>query len=74
MTVRVLLFDGNRKQAEKLVTANLTVGPISAIFANGVLTITGDDQDNTLLVAPDRTGALVVNGGTLPCRRSSFAH
>src|SRR5262245_35968715 len=65
-TVRVLLFDGNRKQAEKVVTANLTVGPISAVFENGVLTITGDDQDNTLLVSPNSTGALQINGGTLP--------
>jgi Ca2+-binding RTX toxin-like protein len=39
---------------------------ISASFASGVLTIIGDDQDNTIVVSRNAAGTLLVNNGAVP--------
>ena len=39
---------------------------ISAVFAGGILTITGNNQDNTLIASRDATGTILVNGGSIP--------
>lgn len=38
---------------------------INAFFSHGVLTVIGDNQDNTITVSRDAAGALVVNGGAI---------
>jgi Ca2+-binding RTX toxin-like protein len=41
-------------------------GPISASFANGVLTVAGDAQANTIVVSRNAAGRIWVNGGAVP--------
>jgi Ca2+-binding RTX toxin-like protein len=38
---------------------------VNAFFTHGVLTVIGDNQDNTITVGRDAAGALVVNGGAI---------
>src|SRR5262249_11460409 len=38
---------------------------VTATFANGVLTVTGDELDNSIAVSRDAAGTLVVNGDGL---------
>jgi Ca2+-binding RTX toxin-like protein len=63
-TVKVLAFDSAHALGARAVRVAVATGP-SAVFSNGVLTITGDDQDNALTVGRDPAGLLVVNGGAL---------
>jgi len=42
------------------------VESITAVFDGGVLTVTGDDQDNAIAVGRDAGGSLLVNGGLVP--------
>ncbi len=64
--VKVLLFDASRQKAEQTVAVGVSAAPVSAVFAGGVLTVTGDNQDNSLTVSRDAAGTLLVNGGSLP--------
>src|SRR5436190_2200244 len=38
---------------------------ISAVFAGGILTVTGDNSDNILAVSRDAAGNILVNGGAV---------
>src|SRR4051812_3740713 len=39
---------------------------ISASFAGGVLTVTGDDTQNAINVSRDLAGDILINGGAIP--------
>lgn len=64
-TVRVLLFDASRQVTQGILNVGVHVESISAIFAGGILTVTGDDQDNKIVVSRDVSGAILVNGGAI---------
>jgi Ca2+-binding RTX toxin-like protein len=63
---KVLLFDSARRRTEDSVNVNLNPASVSAAFAGDILTVTGDDQDNTLIVSRDGAGTILVNGGAVP--------
>ncbi|HYU43413.1 MAG TPA: calcium-binding protein [Vicinamibacteria bacterium] len=62
-TITVLAFEGPRDHAEASTT--VAVVALGAVFANGILTITGDDQANVLVVSRDAAGTILVNGGAV---------
>ncbi len=64
-SVKALVFDADRRAAEAVTSAGVNVLSISAVFAQGILTVTGDDPDNSLTVSRDAAGVLLVNGGTV---------
>jgi Ca2+-binding RTX toxin-like protein len=64
--VKVVLFDAVHRRAEGVVKLGVNVESISAVFAGGVLTVTGDNNDNTLIVSRDVAGTILVNGGAVP--------
>src|SRR5262249_58363265 len=39
---------------------------VTALFAAGLLRVTGDDQDNVITVSRDAGGTILVNGGAVP--------
>ncbi|HZL90601.1 MAG TPA: calcium-binding protein, partial [Pirellulaceae bacterium] len=41
---------------------------VNAFFSHGVLTVIGDNQDNTIVVSRDAAGTLQVNGGAITIR------
>jgi len=65
--VKVAVFDG-KHHTEAVAHFSLDVNgtSISAFFAGGILTVTGDDHDNTITVSRDVAGNLLVNGGAVP--------
>ncbi len=64
--VKVIAFDVAHKRAESLLQADVQQPVISAVFAGGVLTISGDNEDNTLIASRDAAGNILVNGGAVP--------
>jgi Ca2+-binding RTX toxin-like protein len=68
-TLTVHAFDASRQPAQKTVSVQITALPFNwAAFdpATGVLTITGDNGNNSISVGRDVSGNIVVNGGALP--------
>jgi Ca2+-binding RTX toxin-like protein len=63
--LKVVLFDSTHHKDEQNVRVNVGIPTITAAFSNGVLTVTGDNHDNTIEVSRDAAGALFVNGGTV---------
>lgn len=63
---KVVLFDTKGKRVQRVVHLAVKVESITAVFDEGVLTVTGDNQDNNITVGPDAGGALLVNGGLVP--------
>jgi Ca2+-binding RTX toxin-like protein len=63
--VTVQLFDAAHHQEEEVVHVDVDVLSLSADFAGGILTITGDEHDNTLVASRDPAGTILVNGGTV---------
>jgi Ca2+-binding RTX toxin-like protein len=63
--VRVAFSDpaGGRVTATLPVGVNVEV--ISAVFDGGVLTVTGDNNDNTIIVSRDAAGTISVNDGAV---------
>jgi len=64
--VRVLVLDAALRQDEQIVRLPVTVPAITAVFAGGILTVTGDDQDNTIVANLGAGGVIVINGGAVP--------
>ena len=64
--VRVQVSDAANLRSVSTVQVGLRTETISAVFAGGVLTVTGDDLDNTIVVQRDVAGRLLVNGGAVP--------
>src|SRR5205085_11984615 len=64
--VRVLVLDPVARRDEKQFNLNVVIPPIAASFANGVLTITGDATDNSIVASADTSGNIIVNNGTVP--------
>jgi Ca2+-binding RTX toxin-like protein len=64
--VKIVLFDAASHRAEEVVHVDVNVPSISAVFAGGILTIAGDDQDNALTASRDAAGTILVNGGAVP--------
>src|SRR5580765_389303 len=62
--ITVLVVDGSLRQDENAIRVAVNPPTISAVFAGGILTITGDDNDNTLTASRDIAGTILVNGGT----------
>jgi hypothetical protein len=68
-TIKVLLLNAARQLAERTFrVAVVKQAGITAVYnsGNGVLTVTGNDQDNALTVGRDAAGNLRVNNGTVP--------
>lgn len=63
---KVVLFDANGNKAQSVVQLAVKVESITAVFDGGVLTVTGDNKDNSVTVSPDAGGTLLVNGGLVP--------
>jgi Ca2+-binding RTX toxin-like protein len=64
-TVKILVSDANGQRSQDVLTIDVLEKTISASFSGGVLTITGDDQDNVLSVSRDTIGNLLVNEGSI---------
>ena len=64
--VRVAVFDAAHRRVDSVVQVGLHLSTVSAVFDDGVLTITGDKADNTLVAGRDAAGTILVNGGALP--------
>jgi len=64
--VKVSLFDAFSRRIESTVHLGVNIVSVSAFFAEGVLTVTGDEHNNTLVVSRDAAGTLLVNGGAVP--------
>ncbi len=63
--IKVTLFDSKGHHDEANFKLNVEVPTITAVFSGGILTVTGDNQDNNLTVSRDVAGTLLVNGGTV---------
>ena len=63
--IKVLMFNAARQRAKGTLTVDVLPSPITAVFASGILTVTGDAQDNIVIVSRDAAGALLVNGGAV---------
>jgi Ca2+-binding RTX toxin-like protein len=66
--IALTLFDANGHRDEGVLQVGVRIESISAVFADGILTVTGDEVDNTISVSRDAAGRLLVNGGTVPVR------
>ena len=64
--LRVLVTDAALHRDQEMIHLDVTEPTISAVFAGGVLTVTGDNQDNTLIASRDAAGTILVNGGAIP--------
>jgi len=64
--VRAIAFDAAGRRTEAVVQIGVHFESITAAFTDGVLTVTGDDQDNIITVSRDPAGTLLVNGGAVP--------
>src|SRR3954462_8380149 len=64
--VRILALNAIARRDEKQFQLNVIIPPIAATFANGILTITGDATDNTIVASADLNGNITVNNGTVP--------
>jgi Ca2+-binding RTX toxin-like protein len=59
-TIRVMLLNAARQRFEGAIQVDVQTNSISAVLANGVLTITGDNQDNIIVVSRDVAGRIIV--------------
>lgn len=64
--VQVALFDAAGKRDENVIQLPVKLEAIVASFDGGILTVSGDNQDNTISVSRDAAGTLLVNGGLVP--------
>ena len=64
--IKALVTDAALRRDEQTLKADVNPPTISAVFAGGILTVTGDDQNNTLIVSRDAAGSIVVNNGAVP--------
>jgi len=65
-TAQVVLFNATGQRVVKVIQLAVKVESITAVFDGGILTVTGDDQDNSIVVSRDLAGTLLVNGGLVP--------
>ncbi len=63
--VKVQVFDTRHRDAE-VVHVDVVAPTISAVFAGGILSVSGDNEDNVLTVSRDAAGTILVNDGTVP--------
>ena len=64
--VKVLVLNNAGQRAEGVLQVGLDIISISAVLDGGVLTVTGDNHNNTLIVSRDAAGNILVNGGAVP--------
>ena len=64
--MKVTVLDQSGQKSEQVLHLDVNVPTISAVFAEGILTISGDNDDNTLIASRDAGGNILVNGGLLP--------
>jgi len=63
--ISALVIDGALRRREATIKVDVNPLTISAVFAGGILTVTGDDLDNTLIASRDTTGTILVNNGAI---------
>jgi Ca2+-binding RTX toxin-like protein len=63
--ISALVIDGALRRREATIKVDVNPLTISAVFAGGVLTVTGDDLDNTLIASRDTAGTILVNNGAI---------
>src|SRR5262245_21287670 len=64
--VTAVVLDASLRADEATIKVDVNPPTISAVFANGILTVTGDDQDNTLIVSRDVAGSILINNCSIP--------
>ncbi len=64
--VKVTLVDSSNLHSEGVVHVGLSIVSLTAVFSGGVLTVTGDDNDNVIIVSRDAAGTILVNSGAVP--------
>jgi Ca2+-binding RTX toxin-like protein len=63
--IKVTVFDSKGQHDDENFKLDVEIPSITAIFNGGILTVTGDDKDNNMIVSRDAAGNLLVNGGTV---------
>lgn len=63
--ISALVIDGALRRREATIKVDVNPLTISAVFAGGILTVTGDDLDNTLIASRDVAGTILVNNGAI---------
>ncbi|HEX4265394.1 MAG TPA: hypothetical protein VH597_13740 [Verrucomicrobiae bacterium] len=63
--IKIVLSGPGHRRDEEETQVRIETPKISAVFSGGVLTVTGDAHDNTLIVGRDVAGTLLVNGGAV---------
>jgi Ca2+-binding RTX toxin-like protein len=63
--IKVVLSGPAHRHDEEETHVRIEIPKISAVFSGGILTVTGDAHDNTLIVSRDVAGTLLVNGGAV---------
>ena len=63
--VRVAFFDAANRRVLGALPVAVNIETITAVFDGSVLTVTGDDNDNTIIVSRDAAGNILVNGGAV---------
>src|ERR1700722_6431331 len=64
-SVKVQMFDASRQLVQSTINVGVSTESITAVFAGGVLTITGDDHDNTIIASRDAAGNILINNGAV---------
>jgi Ca2+-binding RTX toxin-like protein len=64
--LKITAQDSAFHRDNEVVRVDVAAPTISAVFTNGVLTVTGDNQDNTLIASRDAAGNILINGGAIP--------
>src|SRR3569833_2015360 len=63
--IKVILFDSTGHKTEQNLRVNVGIPTITAVFNGGILTVTGDNHDNSITVSRDAAGSLLANGGVV---------
>ena len=69
--VRVAFFDAAGRRVVGALPVGVNIEVITAVFDGGVLTVTGDNNDNTIVLSRDAAGTISVNGGVVAVTGSS---
>ena len=64
--IRAIVFNGEGQHDQDSIRVDVQKPTVTAVFAGGVLTVTGDNRDNALTVSRDAAGTLLVNNSAIP--------
>jgi Ca2+-binding RTX toxin-like protein len=66
--VKIMVFDAARQRAEVTLSVPLVSNALTAVFDPllGILTVTGDNAPNSIVISSDPAGVILINGGAIP--------